>query len=64
MLAATASVMTHAMSLPTSANAWRTAAVSLYGRTIVSAAIEGVTPGESGSRMWRREPAAASSESP
>ena len=64
MLAAAASVMTHAIWSPSSAKAASTARRSLYGSTIVSAALAPVTPGVSGSpNVATPEPALASSAS-
>ena len=64
MLAAAASVMTQAIVSPTSSKAACTRARSLYGRTIVSAALAPVTPGVSGSpKVTSPEPALASSAS-
>ncbi len=61
MFAAAASVMTQAISVPCVSKAWATAARSLYGSTIVSAALAPVTPGVSGSpNVTRPEPALAS----
>lgn len=48
MFAGAASVMTAAMSLPRAAKTASTAARSLYGSTIVSAAAAAVTPAEPG----------------
>src|ERR1700761_7981109 len=48
MLAGHDSVMTHAMSSPRAATTAATAAMSLYGSTIVSEAAAPVTPGDSG----------------
>src|SRR5215468_1347756 len=64
MLAAAASVITHAISGPNRSKASATAPTSLYGSTIVSAAWAPVTPGVSGSpRVATPDPAAASSAS-
>ena len=64
MLPAAASVIIAAISAPSAAKAASTAAMSLYGSTIVSLAAAPVTPGESGRpRVATPEPAAASSAS-
>ncbi len=64
MFAGHASVITQAIWSPWAANACRTASVSLYGSTSVSAAAAPVTPGESGSpKVATPDPAAASSAS-
>ena len=64
MFPAAASVMTHAMRSPWAAKTSASAAGSLYGSTIVSAAEAPVTPGVSGSaKVARPEPALASSAS-
>ena len=54
MLAAIASVITQAICGPNSANASCTASKLLYGKTMVSPAVAGVTPGNPAARMWRR----------
>ncbi len=64
MLPATGSTITQATSLPTSANAARTCAASLYCRVMVYAASSAGTPGEVGTpSVSMPEPAFTSSES-
>jgi hypothetical protein len=61
MLPGLASVMTQAISSPKAAKASSTAATSLYGSTMVSAAVAPVTPGVEGSpSVATPEPASAS----
>ena len=64
MLPGAASVIRQAISEPYRSKTSRTASVSLYSTTSVSAACAGVTPGESGApRVATPEPAAASNAS-
>ena len=64
MLPGAASVIRQAIRSPCSANAFSTAARSLYGSTSVSAVDESGTPGVPGTaKVARPEPAEASSES-
>ena len=64
MLPGLASVITQAISSPNLAKASSTAATSLYGSTIVSAAVAPVTPGVDGRpSVATPEPASASSAS-